>query len=171
MKKHNILLIDNSWSMNKYEKKIRKGLSKLITSLKNTNSDEIYLSVVFFSDIITYRLKAQKVDELTTNYFDNPMFEYGGSTSLYDSINQILIEWCNQTLDENVLYIVSDGDDNSSKTSKNDSNMLVTEFEKTGKWKIVYCNTDISTMNVSHNITFKIDEIDDLLEQLNTLKI
>ena len=49
MKKHNILLIDNSWSMNKYEKKIRKGLSKLITSLKNTNSDEIYLSVAFFS--------------------------------------------------------------------------------------------------------------------------
>lgn len=173
MSKHIILLIDNSWSMGKYNNKIRLGLSKLIVSLKSsiTHIEKTFLTVAFFNDTITYKIKAQDVSQLTVNYFDNPMFIYDGYTSLYDCINSILQEWKEKIFDENILYIVSDGDDNNSNISKKEGEVLVSNFEKTGKWKIVYCNTDMSKMNVKYNITYKIDKIDDLLGQLNMLKI
>lgn len=167
--KHIILLVDKSWSMDSYREQIDKGVARFVEKLKQS-IDKIYVSIIFFSNEVSPMYLSVPVRHDTTLDLSDLVIE--GCTSLYDSVANVLLEWSVRSYEKNILYIVSDGDDTSSKKfSKQTLDAICSEIEKKGLWKIVYCNTDMSNLNVENNINYKISEIEDLLGHLGNLSV
>lgn len=167
MKSHIIILIDNSYSMVKYQPSIITGLNNFIYQLKvNKAQDDVYISVVLFTDSTEYLCKAMNIKEI--GIFEPKHFSRSGTTALYDVIGEIMIEWMNQILDVTTLYVISDGDDTNSKNYTKESIEKLSKLliENVG-WKIVHCDTDVSKMkNSTKNITYELDDIDGLFNKM-----
>ena len=164
--KHFIFAIDTSYSMYIIIDKIVCTVDKFLQELKNNafeNSiNDIYISIISFNDKVTYLTKLQNIRNFH-NLFGN-QFHIWGATALYDCIHFIINEYGIEA--EHCLYIITDGEDTQSKKTKQETNQLIENANKIGKWKIEMFNTtEISNLLIPTYV-YKVDTISDLFDNL-----
>ena len=87
---HIIVMIDTSYSMYNRLINIINSLNNFINNLKQKNHNDIYLTVVQFNDKIKYICKLININKI--GQFTTDQFNIYGSTALYDSIAEILLD-------------------------------------------------------------------------------
>jgi uncharacterized protein YegL len=167
MKEHIIILIDTSYSMNRYILNVVKSLNNFIDKLKYTSND-VYISVASFNNNLTCI-----VDTININLvkeFNEKQFFIWGSTALYDSICETIKSFEYNNDFHHNLFIISDGDDTvSQKYNKDSANKLCDEAISTG-WNITHCSTEASELKVNSFI-FDINNEDDISNIFNKMSI
>ena len=164
---HNIFLLDTSYSMQLYISKIINGLNNYIAKLKNLNND-IYITIIYFNNSATYLYNCVQIKNIDTI---NPnMFINFGTTALYDSVCDVLLNF-RKNICKNNLYIITDGDDNDSKRyNKENSEELCQHAKLSGLWNIIHFHTDevLVFLNNTKNILYKReDDLSDIFENLS----
>jgi len=166
---HIIVMIDTSYSMYNRLINIINSLNNFINNLKQKNQNDIYLTVVQFNDKIKYICKLININKI--GQFTTDQFNIYGSTALYDSIAEILLDFGSESEIYQNLFIISDGEDNVSKNFNNETvNHLCDKAQIFGKWKIIHCNIDVSKLNVQ-TVIFNPDNIDDISSLFDNLLI
>lgn len=161
---HYIFLIDNSYSMNPYLYKLVEILNNFLSKIKSNNN--AFMSVYYFSCQLSFIVKSERAN--TINNFYISQFINPGSTSLYDSVCKIILENGFDTKDKKHLFIITDGDDNSSSIyNKNDTDTICQTAIMTGNWDIKHFDTlNYSTISVP-KVQYDMDNILSLFENLN----
>ncbi len=171
MKTYVALILDSSGSMEVVKDKTRNDFNEQLQTLKTeSNSPEIEakkvllasdpanvsmgietrVSVVTFNDKVNYvdfDIDINKISEITTEeYIPN------GGTALYDAIGLTIDKFVDHydLTDKNtgVLFVIlTDGEENSSKTYKGESgrNTLksrIDELNKSGRWTFTFMGTE-----------------------------
>ena len=165
---HYVFLIDNSSSMTLYLRRLVETLNIFLSTLKeNSIMTRSYISFASFNSSLNWIVKGRNIEDFDT--IDISQFGKPGTTSLYDSVCQTIIEFGVDTKIKTYFYIITDGDDNSSlKYDKEDADKLCNTAITCGNWEIKHFVTmNYSTLSVPR-IQFDIDNVSSLL---NTLKI
>jgi|SRR3972149_2583499 len=165
---HIILLIDRSHSMITYTQKVINGINNFLVKLKQI---QCYFSLVFFNDDRHYHYWHMPVNEI--QFIKDKEYNPYGMTALYDSIDDILNNGDDEK-DSNVLFIITDGEDTMSKhTTKDDVYNKMLKYKNIGRWKFLFCDTDISRLDIKEipTIRYNIDEVDQLISNLGSLKL
>ena len=166
---HVIIMIDTSYSMYNRLINIINSLNNFVTKLKEKNQNDIYLTVVQFNNNLKYICKLININKI--GFFTREQFNIYGSTALYDSMAEILLDFGLDSEINQVLFIISDGEDNlSKKYNSNTVNELCEIGKNSQKWNIIHCNTDVSKLNVQ-TIIFDPDNIDDISSLFDNLLI
>lgn len=162
---HIIILIDCSYSMENILKEVVKGLNNFLEKIKIQYKNypiNIFLTVASFSNNLKYIVEYKNINLI--NFFDENDFITWGSTALYDSICNIILKFQNNN--NTNLYIITDGDDNMSKTyTKEQTNELCDMAIQSGLWKIIHCHTDINILNIP-TIKYDINDISNIFNML-----
>lgn len=168
MKTHYIILIDSSYSMADGVFSIINGLNNFILRLKQ-NEPECYLTIAHFNDHLHYIYRCVEIKKI--DFVSHHQIKMGGCTSLYDSICEIITIFNLRDIHlYNNLYIITDGDDNSSvRYNKFRSDELCNIARSTGKWNIIHFHTTdvLDLLNNAINITYEKEDLSDLLSNLN----
>jgi hypothetical protein len=166
---HLIIALDISLSMRAYIGVAVSGLNTFVQKLKRTDPN-VWVTVVKFNDSW-----APVID--TTISADLPVFTAEhfyccGTTSLYDfAYNYILNgakEQDPQTQTRTHFYVISDGDDNTSKVYKAENLATICKYanESCG-WYITHCSVDdCEILEHTNHVRYDIDNIEDLLSGL-----
>lgn len=169
MREHYIFLLDTSYSMQPYIAKIIEGINNFIKKLKSLNNGDIYISLIYFNTNITYLFRCaniKNIDAINSNIFINY-----GTTALYDSVCDVLINYDVSGLKNN-FYIITDGDDNASKRyTKEKADELCNRATTSGDWNIIHFHTDniLNFLNTATNILYNPE--DDLSNIFDNLSI
>jgi uncharacterized protein YegL len=166
--KHIIVLIDTSYSMKPQSNGIIKGLNKFILDLKAMkDSNEIFLTVMFFSDKTYYSRKVEHI--LESRKFSIEDIPPYGSTFLYDAVGEILDDFLPSIWVEHYFFIITDGCDTGSvKTGEWSIKRRCEEARRSG-WTITHCGVNSGNLGTGvTDIIFKEDgdNLDILLEEL-----
>jgi len=167
MKQHVIVLIDISYSMKKNASAIIKGLNLFVQRLREgKHADEVYISVVLFSDNIHYLCKAVQIKEV--HLFSKSQLPKFGFTFLYDAIGYIINEWIHEKTVDHNFFIITDGDDTGSiLVSASESRELCNNAIKNG-WRITHCGVDAGNLGAGvSKIPGGIDDLESLLSGLH----
>ena len=164
---HYIFTLDTSYSMQGYIPKIVEGINSFVKKLQNLRNNNIYISVIYFNTEITYLYKCVNINKF--NSINGNIFINYGTTSLYDSICDILLNFNVSGLKNN-LYIITDGDDNSSKRyTKQNTDELCTQATLSGEWNIIHFHTEevLEYLNNTTNILYnREDDLSNIFENL-----
>jgi len=164
--RHIIILIDTSYSMENYKNNVINGLNNFINKIKNNyNFSNDFLTVCQFNTNMTYLLKTRPVASLNDIIFNTSMLKIDGATALYDSIGTIINDFIN-TPYETHLFIISDGDDNSSNTYNKIKIEDKCKFVQNNNWIITHCTTENIHIENSILLKYNIDDISDILSNL-----
>lgn len=148
------ILLDKSGSMAPIWKTTIGGLNEQISILKNNNVDELKITFITFNgkiDISCLGVALQNFGKL----------EWGdivpkGNTSLYEGIGKVVECLENISLGDSrkLVYILSDGQDTSSKSvSREQAGELIKSKQSEG-WTFVFlgCDQDLNKINKELNI-------------------
>lgn len=163
MNNHIIILLDTSYSMIDYSKKIIVGLNKFIQKIKDKDENTI-ISIMIFSDKRKYLCKGILVKELLKPFTIIDLGTFG-MTHLYDAVGEIIEEWINEKRVKHNLFIITDGHDNGSKYVNEEKATQYCNLAVNQGWDITHCGVDISKLGVKE-IKYNIDEVDDLFVNL-----
>ena len=161
---HVLVAIDTSLSMDSHIASAVNGLNDFIAKLKIYHP-QTFLSVVWFNKCWSYVVKGDSVQAV--GVFTRQDFQCMGTTSLYDCVCSLIIEWVHLDAPTS-LYIISDGDDNSSilYTDNNATDICKSAICEKG-WKITHCSTDKSKLIPHTNqVRYDVDDIGDMLSGL-----
>jgi hypothetical protein len=92
-------------------------------------------------------------------------FNSFGMTSLYDAIGQVLFEFGTISQYPSYFFIISDGEDNSSKNFNKETTDEILTISQKNNWKITHCHTDTNILNIP-TVTYDIEDIDNLFNNL-----
>lgn len=167
-KVYNLIILDESGSMNCVHKAVQEGLDTTFATIKKASKDydtsQVHLlSLVTFSTktrnfIDTQRVIVREVFPMSVITEIPDTYEYNpyGATPLFDAIGISVNKLYNQIKnDENataVITIVSDGMENSSKKYSCDSIKNLIEFLTEKGWSFSY-------MGTAHDVEFAAHEI------------
>jgi hypothetical protein len=160
---HVLVAIDVSYSMSGFIENAVKGLNEFVVRLRVMHPS-CYLSVVWFNDDWGYVIKGMPV---STQVFTMSNFTCRGTTSLFDCVYDLVNEWGvydNPTF----MYVISDGDDNSSKRYKEvDVADICSRAIKTKGWMITHCSTETSKL-IPHTkqVRYDVDDIENMMSGL-----
>ncbi len=146
---HNLIILDESGSMENIKKTIIQGFNEIVQTVKGIEKEfpeqEHFISLVTFNGlgnkILHFIDPAGKLEQI-----DSERYQPGASTPLYDamgfSISKLRQVLGNQT-DYNVLVtILTDGEENASKEySGTDIKKLIEEL-KLNRWTFTYIGAD-----------------------------
>jgi hypothetical protein len=174
MTTHLILFIDSSYSMRPSIPKIELGLFNLLKTLQNKTVN-IYITLVFFSTQLQYIFKNIHISKLLPEHIINLIKKINfNTTSLYDCFAQLIGETSILGFNFTHLYIITDGEDNSSNyNTKTTTDNLISSLNLSENWKIILYTSDLDFLPIPNLplITYKINEIDLLLNSLQELNI
>ena len=166
MKQHVIVLIDISYSMKKNSNAIIKGLNCFVDTLQQKkNSNDMYISVVLFSDKIHYLCKFSEIKDV--DHFSLNQLPEFGSTNLYDAVGSILTEIIPEKRFKHTFFIITDGADTGSVMKESEAKSLCDEAVKNG-WTITHCGVDAGNLGASvSDVHLNIDDLEGLLSGLS----
>lgn len=161
--KHIILLIDVSFSMFSHIKSFINALNKYIFNLKKNMFCDYYITIGQFNTELNFITECVNISSVPEySIYD---FNIHGTTSMYDAICLTLKKFSNSTYNTE-LFIISDGDDNSSFLySKEDTDKFLENALNNSKWKITHCHTDMTLFNVP-TINYDINDICNIFDNL-----
>lgn len=153
-KNHVAIILDRSASMSSIKHEAIGSFNDQLRVIKENTLDlESYITLVTFSTFVdtpVYQFApAQDIPELTeTNYRPS------GGTAMLDAVSRTieLLKKAPGANDDNtnfLVVVISDGEENSSKTSYESVAENISGLEKTGKWTFVYlgANQDLAKVN------------------------
>jgi len=161
---HNLIILDESGSMESIKEPIISGFNELVQTIKGIEKDfpeqEHFISLVSFNGrgrkVINFTEPAAKLETI-----DNRKYQPNSSTPLFDAMGDSITslrQALEKQKDFNVLVtILTDGEENASKEYNGDAiKKLVEEMKKSG-WTFTYIGTDHDiekfAMNISINNT------------------
>jgi hypothetical protein len=159
---HNLIILDESGSMDSIKKNIIHGFNEIVQTIKGIEKEypeqEHFISLVSFNGlgnkILHFIDSANKLEKI-----DDTRYNPDASTPLYDAIG-FGISKLRQVLDKEVDYnvlvtIMTDGEENASKEySGKDIKKLIEEL-KLNRWTFTYIGADhdVEKFAVSISIT------------------
>jgi uncharacterized protein YegL len=140
------------------------GLNNFLYNLKQ-RPDTIYMSVVSFNDRHDYIVRYENVKNIVS--FHESIFKCNGITALYDTICLTMLDVLYNFKNlKSHLFIITDGEDNASKTyTKDDTDQICNESIKSGLWGIIHCHTDVSILNIP-NVVYDVNDISNIFNNL-----
>lgn len=158
---HNLIILDESGSMNSIKNLIISGFNELIQSIKETQrgKSELEHTISFFS----FNSKGIKehyfmvaVDD-TIQEINSSTYKPDAMTPLYDAmgfcINKLRKALENHDDYEVLVTILTDGLENHSKEYTGDAIKKLVEELKTQGWTFTYIGTDHDVYSQAHNIS------------------
>ena len=162
---HYIILLDTSYSMIGKINKILVAINNFISSNKSNNN--VYFTISYFNNDIHFLRKITNVNYINKPIIAEDLIYFGGFTSLYDSVCEILNDFSTFHNIQHELFIITDGEDNSSKHyNKTYTENLCDHFIKQGNWTIIHFHTnDVEGLcNISEDVDIEME--DDKLENI-----
>ena len=160
-----IIAVDTSYSMESFIENMLIGLNKFLIKLKQVSIKQpIYLTVISFNTDIQYVIKSVNVNMIDKFY--SFQFKSFGMTSLYDTIGQIFLDFGLYSPCPSHFFIISDGEDNSSKKYNKTTIDGMLNVAKNNNWKITHCHTDLNILDIP-TLTYNIEDISNILENLS----
>ena len=160
---HIIILLDTSLSMIIHVRNVLNGLNNFIKNLKNQKYNNVYLTLASFNNDISYLFQYININNLSE--INENIFEFKGCTSLYDSLCEV-ISYASTFKDDTHIFVISDGEDNSSKNyNKESANKMCEMAINVYKYNIVHCHTDTNILNIP-TITYDVNDIEHIFENL-----
>lgn len=157
---HNLIILDESGSMESIKSTIIQGFNEIVQTVKGIEKEfpeqEHFISLVTFNGIgqklLHFLDPANKLEQI-----DDTRYQPNASTPLYDaigfSINKLKQVLTTQT-DYNVLVtILTDGEENASKEySGNDIKKLIEEL-KLNRWTFTYIGADHDVEKIAFSLS------------------
>lgn len=156
---HNLIILDESGSMNSIQSIIMSGFNELVQTIQGISREfpnqEHFISFFTFNGLGTKILHfADKADKL--HAINNETYKPDASTPLFDAMGLALTKMEDHLkgkTDYNVLVtILTDGEENASREySGNDIKNLV-ERLKENKWTFTYMGTDHDVEKIASSL-------------------
>lgn len=161
---HNLIILDESGSMQSIKSFIINGFNELVQSIKGIQKQfpeqEHYISIVSFNDlgnkVLHFMDDASKLNEIDASSY-NP----DSMTPLFDAMGFALTKLKNE-LDKlsdteyNVLVtILTDGQENSSKEYTGTAIKTMIEKLGEGNWTFTYIGTDHDVEKIANDLSIK----------------
>ena len=169
---HNLIILDESGSMNSIKKTIINGFNDLINSLKSIEKEfieqEHFISLISFNskknNVIHFTEPAGKIITINKNNY-NPE----SSTPLFDAMGFSILKLKHYLSDKNnysvLVTILTDGEENASKEFSLIAIKRLIEELKSENWTFTYIGTehDVDTtsldLNINNSICFEKNDI------------
>jgi len=163
---HNLIILDESGSMNSIKKTILNGFNELINSVKSIEKEfpeqEHYISIISFNsknenNVIHFNEPVSKIETI-----DDKNYNPESSTPLFDAMGFSILKLKNFLSDKNnysvLVTILTDGEENASKEYSLTSIKRIIEELKSENWTFTYMGTDhdIDKTTMDLNIKNKI---------------
>jgi hypothetical protein len=163
---HNLIILDESGSMNSIKKTIINGFNELINSVKNIETgfpeQEHFISFISFNskkdnNVIHFTAPVSKIETI-----DDKNYNPESSTPLFDAMGFSILKLKNFLNDKNnysvLVTILTDGEENASKEYSLTSIKRIIEELKSENWTFTYIGTDhdIDKTTLDLNIKNKI---------------
>jgi uncharacterized protein YegL len=171
-KVHNLIILDESGSMESIKKNIIQGFNEIVQTVKGIQKEypeqEHYISLISFNGFGQKTLHfADPVTRLDT--IDDSRYQPNASTPLYDAIGfgcSKLRNVLGNSTDYNVLVtILTDGEENASTEYSGAAIKSMIEELKNNNWTFTYIGTDHDvekfavSISIENSVTFaKSDE-------------
>ena len=160
-----IVAVDTSYSMANFINQVVSGLNKFLIKLKVLSVDKpIYLTVISFNTDVNYVIKSVNVNMVDKFY--TFQFNSFGMTSLYDVIGQIFLDFGLYVPCSSHFFIISDGEDNSSKKYNKTTIDSMLNVAQNNNWKITHCHTDVNILDIP-TLTYNIEDISNVFDNLS----
>nr|MBP9849949.1 VWA domain-containing protein [Flavobacterium sp.] len=146
---HNLIILDESGSMNSIKKTIINGFNDLINSLKSIEKEfieqEHFISLISFNNkknnVIHFTEPAGKIITINKNNY-NPE----SSTPLFDAMGFSILKLKHYLSDKNnysvLVTILTDGEENASKEFSLIAIKRLIEELKSENWTFTYIGTE-----------------------------
>lgn len=135
----NIAIIkDHSGSMSRLSVAARKDYDNLIQSLKTNAVGPTFLTVVEFSYNSKVVRKNEPLEDVPSY---SPIYHAGGGTALYDAINDAINALSLHDVGPdvaNLLLIITDGEENASRTMALDLKERIKNLQNTDRWTFTF---------------------------------
>lgn len=157
---HNLIILDESGSMNSIKNQIISGFNETVQSIKGSQikfpEQEHFISVVSFNDLAIKLLHfIDPVDKL--NEIDGNQYQPNAATPLFDAIGFAVMKLHQVVRDQpncNVLVtIMTDGEENASREYSGKQIKELIERLKNEKWTFTYIGTDHDVDKIALNLS------------------
>ncbi|WP_445718162.1 vWA domain-containing protein [Flavobacterium sp.] len=167
---HNLIILDESGSMNSIKKTILNGFNELINSVKSIEIEfpeqEHYISLISFNsnknnNVIHFTEPVSKIETI-----DYKNYNPESSTPLFDAMGFSILKLKNFLRDKNnysvLVTILTDGEENASREYSLTSIKRIIEELKSENWTFTYIGTDHdidkTTMDLNINNKIRFDK-------------
>jgi len=170
---HNLIILDESGSMESIKKSIIQGFNEIVQTVKGIEKEfpeqEHFISLVTFNGfgnkILHFIDPASKLEQI-----DEKRYQPNASTPLYDAMGfsfAKLRQVVENVTDYNVLVtILTDGEENASKEYTGIAIKKLIEELKLNRWTFTYIGTDhdvekfAASISITNTIHFQKNEAD-----------
>ena len=167
---HNLIILDESGSMNSIKKTILNGFNELINSVKSIEKEfpeqEHYISIISFNsknenNVFHFNEPISKIETI-----DDKNYNPESSTPLFDAMGFSILKLKNFLSDKNnysvLVTILTDGEENASKEYSLTSIKRIIEELNSENWTFTYIGTDHdidkTTMDLNINNKIRFDK-------------
>ena len=146
-----VVVLDRSGSMRSIDKATVEGFNKFLDEQKNSEG-EAFVTLVQFDD--RYEMNYQNVPvKNVDNLVLNETFIPRGNTALFDAIGKTIEEL--KTDRDVVFVIITDGEENASKTYKREAIMKMIETQTNEGWKFLFLAANQDAIQAGGSIGIK----------------
>jgi hypothetical protein len=129
-----VVVLDRSGSMSTIDQATVDGFNKFLNEQQNSEG-EAFLTLVQFDDRYDFYYKSLPIQQAEPLIL-NETFKPRGSTALLDAIGKTIDEL--ETDRDVVFVIITDGEENASKTYKREAIMKMIETKTNEGWKFLF---------------------------------
>ena len=149
-KTHITILLDRSGSMANIAKDMEGGINTFLKEQAKLPGT-CFVSLHQFDDEFETVFEKQKL--FKTKPVPEVVLKPRGSTALIDSAMKAITKAKENTLDKNIVVIITDGCENSSKECKTaDVQKLIKELDATDAWSFVFLGADQDSFGEAVNL-------------------
>lgn len=157
---HNLIILDESGSMESIKEPIISGFNELVQTIKGIEKD--FPEQEHFITLATFNSRGRKVIHFTEpaaklETIDSRKYQPNSSTPLYDAMGDSITslrQALEKQTDYNVLVtILTDGEENASKEYNGDAIKKLVEEMKQSGWTFTYIGTDHNVERFATNIS------------------
>lgn len=157
---HNLIILDESGSMNSIKKTIINGFNELIKSVKNIEEEfldqEHFISLISFNstknNVIHFTEPVSKIITINDNNYNPESF-----TPLFDAMGLSILKLKHYLKDKNnysvLVTILTDGEENASKEFSLIEIKKIIEELKTENWTFTYIGTNHDIDKTANDIS------------------
>jgi Mg-chelatase subunit ChlD len=147
-----VVVLDRSGSMGSIAKETVEGFNRFLLEQQNSEG-EAYITLVQFDDRYQVNYKSVPVKEAQPLILGET-FVPRGSTALLDAIGKTIEEL--ETERDVVFVIITDGEENSSKTYKRDAiNRIIDTLQTEEEWKFLFLAANQDAIATGSSIGIK----------------
>jgi uncharacterized protein YegL len=147
-RKHIILLLDESGSMESQKANVINGVNETIRMQRELQFEPVTLSIVKFNSVV---LKVRSDNLWNVRHFTSVDYLPNGQTALYDAIGSTISRYGDEI--GTIMVIVTDGQENSSKEfTKQQMISMINKQRNTKNWNFIYLSEDPTTMRQGDSI-------------------